>query len=253
MASRPELVEIMEKSLKYSQFSLLALILFIVSGSVSAEMIKKTSSGICHPPASSYYERTKNFRPFDSVGACLASGGRLPKRLADNRSTSSPQVTSQSYERSAFGHGWDDADGDCQNSRAEALIATSSTPVRFAADKECRVVTGRWISPFTGNVIQNSSKIDIDHVVPLKWAWERGARGWSQAKREKFANDMVNLWPVELSLNRSKGARGPNEWLPPSGQCGYVARFLRIVKQYDLQPSSSEAGWISSFLNRCRS
>jgi hypothetical protein len=170
--------------------------LLILSGGASAETVKKTSSGICHPPASSYYERTKNFRPFDSVEACLASGGRLPKRLADKRSTSSPQVTSQSYERSAFGHGWDDADGNCQNSRAEALIATSSTAVRFATDRECRVVTGRWISPFTGNVIQNSSEIDIDHVVPLKWAWERGARGWSQAERERFANDTVNLWPV---------------------------------------------------------
>jgi hypothetical protein len=180
--------------------------LLIVSGVAGAEVVKKTSSGICHPPASSYYDRTKNFRPFDSVEACLASGGRLPKRLADKRSTSSPQVTSQSYERSAFGHGWDDADGDCQNSRAEALIATSSTTVRFSTDKNCRVVTGRWISPFTGNVIQNSGDIDIDHVVPLKWAWERGAKGWSQAKRERFANDMVNLWPVELSLNRSKGA-----------------------------------------------
>lgn len=226
--------------------------LLILSGGASAETVKKTSSGICHPPASSYYERTKNFRPFDSVEACLASGGRLPKRLADKRSTSSPQVTSQSYERSAFGHGWDDADGNCQNSRAEALIATSSTTVRFATDRECRVVTGRWISPFTGNVIQNSSEIDIDHVVPLKWAWERGARGWSQAERERFANDMVNLWPVELSLNRSKGARGPNDWLPPSGQCGYVARFLRIVKQYDLQPASSEAEWLTSFLDGCR-
>lgn len=111
--------------------------------------------------------------------------------------------SSNSYKRSAFGRGWDDADGDCQNSRAEALIATSSTTVRFATDRECRVVTGRWISPFTGNVIQNTSDIDIDHVVPLKWAWERGARGWPQAKRERFANDMVNLWPIELSLNRS--------------------------------------------------
>jgi len=238
--------------LKYSPLFLLTLVLFIVPGGVSADLVKKTSSSICHPPASSYYERTKNYRPFDSVEACLASGGRLPKRLADKRSTSSPQVTSQSYERSAFGHGWDDADGNCQNSRAEALIATSSTTVRFATDRECRVVTGRWISPFTNNVIQNSSDIDIDHVVPLKWAWERGARGWSQAKRERFANDMVNLWPVELSLNRSKGAKGPMEWLPPSGQCLYVARFFRVTKQYRLEPRPSEAEWIKKFLQRCR-
>lgn len=238
--------------MKYFQHALLVVMLFIVSGLTSAEMVKKTSSGICHPPASSYYDRTKNFKPFDSVEECLASGGRLPKGLVRKQSMLSLKDSSDSYHRSAFGHGWDDADGDCQNSRAEALIATSSTTVRFATDRECRVVTGRWISPFTGNVIQNSSEIDIDHVVPLKWAWNRGANDWSEAKRERFANDMVNLWPVELSLNRSKGARGPNEWLPPSGQCGYVARFRRIVKQYDLQPASSEAIWIKSFLDRCR-
>ncbi|MBO6812974.1 MAG: HNH endonuclease [Marinobacter sp.] len=215
-------------------------------------MVKKTSSGICHPPASSYYDRTNNFRPFDSVEECLASGGRLPNGLAQKHSMLSLKDSSNSYDRSTFGHGWDDADGDCQNSRAEALIATSSTTVRFATDRKCRVITGRWISRFTGNVIQNSSEIDIDHVVPLKWAWNHGAKGWSQVKRERFANDMVNLWPVELSLNRSKGARGPDEWLPPLGQCGYVARFRRIVKQYDLQPSSSETVWITYFLDKCR-
>ncbi|MCL7942953.1 DUF1524 domain-containing protein [Marinobacter sp. ATCH36] len=160
-------------------------------------MVKKTSSGICHPPASSYYERTQSFQPFESIDACITSGGRLPKRLAQNQSIPPRKDSSTSYERSAFGHGWDDADGDCQDSRAEALIATSSTTVRFATDKECRVVTGRWISPFTGKVIQNSGEIDIDHVVPLKWAWKRGAMGWSQLKRERFANDRVNLWPVE--------------------------------------------------------
>jgi len=189
---------------KYSQHCLLAVMLLIVSGVASAEMVKKTSSGICHPPASSYYERTQKFKPFESVDACLTSGGRLPNRLAKNQSTQSVAGSSKTYERSAFGHGWDDADGDCQNSRAEALIATSSTTVRFATDRQCRVVTGRWISPFTGNVIQNSSDIDIDHVVPLKWAWERGARGWSQAKRERLANDMVNLWPVELGFSKDQ-------------------------------------------------
>ncbi|MBL3557610.1 MULTISPECIES: HNH endonuclease family protein [Marinobacter] len=239
--------------MRFFQLGLLAAILPTITGVAAAETVKRTSSGICHPPASSYYERTKNFRPFDSVDACLASGGRLPKKLAQNQSAQAARDDSTSYERSAFGYGWEDVDGDCQNSRAEALIATSSTTVRFATDRKCRVIAGRWISPFTGNVIQNSGEIDIDHLVPLKWAWNRGAKNWSQAKRETFANDMVNLWPVELSLNRSKGARGPEEWLPPTGQCGYVARFLRTVKQYNLRPSSAEAKWFKSFLNRCRS
>ncbi|MDP4532871.1 HNH endonuclease family protein [Marinobacter salarius] len=163
-----------------------------------------------------------------------------------------PSGEQQDYERSAFGHGWDDADGDCQDSRAEALIATSTTPVRFASGKRCRVITGRWISPFTNKVIQNASNVDIDHVVPLAWAWERGAKHWSDDKRQRFANDHINLWPVEASLNRSKGAQGPDQWLPPAGRCGYVARFVRIMKYYDLKPKSSESEWMRAFLNGCR-
>lgn len=189
--------------MKYFQHFLLAVMLLIVSGVASAEVVKKTSSGICHPPASSYYERTESFRPFNSVEACLTSGGRLPKMLARQQTTLLTEDNSKLYERSAFGHGWDDANGDCRNSRAEALIATSSTTVRFATDKECRVVMGRWVSAFTGKVIQNSSEIDIDHVVPLAWSWDRGASEWSDEKRLQFANDPVNLLPVESSLNRS--------------------------------------------------
>ncbi|WP_420391147.1 GmrSD restriction endonuclease domain-containing protein [Marinobacter sp.] len=85
------------------------------------------------------------------------------------------------------------------------------------------------------------------HVVPPAWAWKRGAKTWSEERRERFGNDGINLWPVEASLNRSKNSRGPDKWLPPSNQCGYVGRFLRIVKQYDLQPSSAETKWMNSF------
>lgn len=172
-----------------------------------ASVVKMSNSGICHPPQSSWYDRTKTFQPFDSVEACLASGGRLPKGMA-RPSVSDRRVIkssgSVSYSRSAFGHGWDDSDGDCQDSRAEALIQMSSTPVRFATDRRCRVVTGRWISPFSGNVIQNASEADIDHVVPLKWAWDRGANHWSDANRERFANDPVNLLPVEASFSKDQ-------------------------------------------------
>lgn len=221
---------------------LLSAVLLMQSGFLGADVVKRTKSGICHPPASSYYERTKNYRPYETVESCLAAGGRLPKNMTGYRASiqsASPMLAraESGYERSKFGHGWDDADGDCQNSRAEALIAQSSTQVRFADERRCRVVTGRWISPFTGKVIQNASDIDIDHVVPLKWAWDNGADTWSREKRERFANDPVNLWSVELSLNRQKGAKGPEDWLPPAGRCQYVSRFVRIVKIYGLQPS----------------
>ncbi len=232
----------------FVQRKLTAVLVFLVLSAPShavADLVKKTKSGICHPPASSYYDRTNNYRPFDTVESCLDSGGRLPKGMSgyrDNSESASRTLAKadSGYERSKFGHGWDDVDGDCQNSRAEALIAQSSTKVRFADERRCRVVTGRWISPFTGKVIQNASEIDIDHVVPLKWAWDHGANTWSDDKREEFANDPVNLWSVELSLNRQKGAQGPEQWLPPAGKCQYVSRFVRIVKIYGLKPSQGE-------------
>ena len=232
-------------------FAICLCVLF--SNTATSDLIKKSSSGLCHPPESAWFERTKNYTAFDSLSSCLGSGGKLPHGVEPPRGRGSQIAqTSREYERSAFGHGWDDSDGDCQDSRAEALIAQSSTKVRFADDRRCRVVTGRWISPFTGKVIQNASDIDIDHVVPLKWAWDHGADAWSREKRERFANDPVNLWSVELSLNRQKGAKGPEEWLPPTGQCGYVARFTRIVKRYGLKYDGREAGWMRSFLDSCR-
>ncbi|WP_273208843.1 HNH endonuclease family protein [Marinobacter subterrani] len=190
-----------------------ALLAFVVAlGSLApfaaanaSELVKQSNSGICHPPESRWYERTENYTAFNSVEACLEADGRLPKglTLTSLNDQNERSTDRQEYTRSAFGHGWDDADGDCQDSRAEALIATSTTTVRFAESDRCRVVTGRWISPFTGKVIQNAGDIDIDHLLPLAWAWRHGAGQWTRAKRERFANDPVNLWPVEAGLNRS--------------------------------------------------
>ena len=42
--------------------------------------VKKSRSGICHAPGSTYYARTLNFKPFKTIDSCLTSGGRLPKR-----------------------------------------------------------------------------------------------------------------------------------------------------------------------------
>ncbi|WP_203565132.1 hypothetical protein [Alteromonas genovensis] len=47
--------------------------------SVPEATVKQSSSGICHDHTSSSYKRTKNFKAFDSLQACLDDGGRLPK------------------------------------------------------------------------------------------------------------------------------------------------------------------------------
>ncbi|WP_372988277.1 HNH endonuclease family protein [Marinobacter sp.] len=242
--------------MRFLKFELVPLFgVLLVSSLFAADLpVKKSESGICHPPMSPWYERTEHFDSYSTFKHCLSSGGRLPRGLSTTDVVSARETgkLEPEYQRANFGQGWDDKNGDCQDSRAEALIASSTTQVQFASKRKCRVVTGRWISPFTGEVIQNSGNIDIDHVVPLAWAWRHGAEDWRDEKRERFANDPVNLWPVEASLNRSKGAQGPDQWLPPSGQCQYVARFSRLVKQYDLQTTPRERGWIKKFLEECR-
>ena len=45
-----------------------------------AQEVKKSSSGVCHCPDGQFYDRTTNFSPYDSLDACLASGGREPQR-----------------------------------------------------------------------------------------------------------------------------------------------------------------------------
>ena len=42
-------------------------------------VVKKSRTGICHGPSSRYYAQTLHFTAFDSLEACLSSGGRLPR------------------------------------------------------------------------------------------------------------------------------------------------------------------------------
>ncbi|MGF1726966.1 HNH endonuclease family protein [Photobacterium nomapromontoriensis] len=213
-------------------------------------VVKKSTSGICHDSSSASYQRTKTFTPYDNLTACLNSGGRLPKGSQAKKSITTANHTS--YQRQYFGHGWLDNDKDCQNARMETLIAQSVGQVRFKSDKQCQVVSGRWNSAYSGKTIYQASDIDIDHIVPLKWAWEHGANTWTTHQRKTFANDPKNLVSVEASLNRQKGAKGLDEWLPPKNQCQYIPRFMRVVKAYRLTLSHEETVHYQALLARCK-
>ncbi|WP_112317421.1 HNH endonuclease family protein [Rhodovulum viride] len=145
------------------------------------------------------------------------------------------------YTRAAFGPGWADPNGDCLDTRAELLADLSTVPVTLAPSG-CSVRHGRWIAPYTGQVVTEARDLDIDHIVPLRYAWGHGAASWSAEKRARFALDPVNLLPVTASANRSKGARGPLDWLPPDQgfRCQYVLRFRRIARVYGLAFTAAE-------------
>jgi hypothetical protein len=211
-----------------------------------AEIVKQSSSGICHDEYSSYYDRTKNFKSFNTLAKCLNSNGHLPKNYKGNSADNNSDESDSKYSRKHFGSGWADFDKDCQSARMETLISQSIGQIRFKSAKKCNVKSGKWISTFTGNTIFAASEIDIDHVVPLSWAWKHGADDWTKNKRVKFANDPANLLSVELSLNRQKGDKGLDEWLPPKNKCQYISRFLRVYKTYDLQLTSSESAYYAT-------
>lgn len=145
------------------------------------------------------------------------------------------------YNRKNWRH-WIDEDNDCQNTRAEILIATSLVDVTYRNNNACSVYHGKWYDPYSDKIWTLASDVDIDHIVPLAWAYSHGASNWSAKMKSKFANDTANLIAVEDNLNQTKGARGPDQWLPPNNafRCQYVKKFNNLVKKYNLSYTSSE-------------
>jgi len=159
------------------------------------------------------------------------------------------QIASANYERSGFKH-WIDEDGDCLDTRHEVLQAQSLLPV---AIKNCRVVSGKWISVYNDKMFFKPSKLDIDHIVALKEAWESGANKWTAKQREAFANDYENLIAVENVINREKAAKDPAEWLPPKIEyhCEYIKRWEYVKLKYNLEMDEAEKYAINQVKKDC--
>ena len=211
---------------------------------IPGEIEKESKRAICHDEGSPHHAKTKHFRPLADLESCLNSGGRSPANHQDYSLTTTatpilPQKSSK-YDRSQFG-GWSDEDGDCLNTRHELLMKLSTSTIEMGRNA-CMISRGRWNDPYTGKIFYEARDVDIDHLVPLKWAWEHGADRWSFDKRKAFANDEANLFAVEASVNRQKGAMGALEWLPPNKEfhCQYTLRFTRITKEYDFSLSVKE-------------
>jgi hypothetical protein len=138
------------------------------------------------------------------------------------------------YDRKLFGE-WTDLDEDCLDTRAETLKDRSLIPITIG-ESGCQILIGMWIDDYSGEELYSPSDIEIDHIFPLRLAWEFGAKDWSAAMKRTFSNDESNLAITAISINRSKGASGPVNWLPKSEErrCQYVTSFLQIASKYQI-------------------
>ena len=159
------------------------------------------------------------------------------------------------YARSQFPH-WSDPDRNGCDARNDTLKRDLTNITYKAGTRECKVIAGQLLDPFSGKVITFSATkavIDIDHVVSLSNAWQTGAAYFDKGKRSQIANDPLNLLAVDSKLNRQKGDGDAATWLPPSKafRCEYVARQVAVKAKYGLWVTAAEKTAISRVLAEC--
>ncbi len=159
------------------------------------------------------------------------------------------------YTRSQFGDGWAAA-GACD--MRNAILARDMRDLVFDPDG-CTVRTGTLDDPYTGQTINftrgsdTSDDVQIDHVVALSDAWQKGAQDLNVDQRFQFANDPLNLLAVEGEANQQKSSSDAASWLPSnkSYRCRYVARQIAVKRKHSLWVTDAEKTAMKRVLKGC--
>ena len=125
----------------------------------------------------------------------------------------------------------------------------------------CNVVAGEYDEPYTGehkvfsNRTEISKGVQIDHVVALSDAWQKGAQYFTPEVRYEIATDPLNLIAVDASANGKKSDGDAATWLPPNKKfrCQYVARQVSVKYKYKLWVTEAEKTAIHNILTTCPS
>lgn len=162
------------------------------------------------------------------------------------------------YDRAKFGNGWLDPDGNGCDARNDTL-ARDLTQTTIDTNG-CTVLSGVLKDPYTGKTItfqrgaSSSAAVQIDHVVPLAYAWRAGAWKWTDQQRAAFANDPINLLAVDGPSNIGKSDKTIGRWLPPqqSFHCTYTAIYVSVHEKYDLPMDTSDSSAAARIIDGCR-
>jgi hypothetical protein len=158
------------------------------------------------------------------------------------------------YARTQFGDGWR-VTGVCDTRNIILHRDMSDATV----DDKCHVTKGTLNDPYTGKVISftrgdtTSAAVQIDHVVALGDAWQKGAQQLTATDRENLANDPLELLAVDGPANQNKSDADAATWLPPNKpfRCQYVARQIAVKAKYQLWVTSAEKDAMNGVLATC--
>lgn len=171
------------------------------------------------------------------------------------------------YERAEFGPRWSDDVGcvvpvsggrnGCDQ-RNDVLRRDLTQLVVKPGTNGCVAASGTLPDPYTGTRIAfvrgpRSVDVQIDHVVALADAWQKGAQQWDPLLRRDFAGDPLNLLAVGGATNASKGAGDAATWLPPSKafRCDYVARIVAVKAKFGVWVTAAEKAALLRILASC--
>lgn len=160
------------------------------------------------------------------------------------------------YTREEFGQAWADVDRNGCDTRNDILRRDLRDLVVKPGTYGCVALSGTLPDPYSGTdvaFLRGEGQVDIDHVVPLADAWQKGAQQWDLTKRTAFANDPLNLLAVSSTLNSQKSDGDAATWLPPDRTywCTYVTRQAAVKHSYGLWVTRAEQDAMLRVLSGC--
>lgn len=223
----------MEKSYRRRRISLVTVVVAIILAAIVHY------GGSIQPVGQTAHSGTVTSSPAITALNSLSVKGRAPKT---------------DYSRSQFGNGWLVVNG-CDTRE----IILNRDLKNVVIDNSCNVVSGVLDDPYTGKIIQfvrganTSAAVQIDHVVALSDAWQKGAQNLSAVKRAELANDPLELLAVDGPTNQAKLDGDAATWLPPNigFRCQYVARQIAVKLKYQLWVTQAEHDAIAKILSTC--
>lgn len=160
------------------------------------------------------------------------------------------------YERGKFSNGWGEI-GGC--SIRELILLRDLKNTKLDEDG-CRIQSGTLNpDPYSNKVIQftrginTSQAVQIDHVVAVSDAWQKGAQQLTPDLRYQFYNDPLNLLAIDGPTNNNKSDGDAATWLPPNKdfRCRYVARQVAVKQKYSLWVTEAEKKAIQNVFLSC--